>query len=306
QKGDLLLKKTASVMKEACRADDIIARWGGDEFVILLPKTDEKTAAEICERFRKSCEENGILINDNKDNLPALSISFGYATKKRTDEKISDILKKAEDFMYGLKLLESRSFHISVVSSIKDTLYEKSNEPQEHTERLADFCIRTGYAMGLSETAIKDLELFCLLHDIGKIGVTESILKKEGPLDAEEWKEVKRHSELGYRIASSVPELSHIAEYILTHHERWDGNGYPRGIKKESIPLLSRILAVADAYDSMTHDKPYRKALDANEAVEELLKNTQTQFDINVVDAFINDVLGYGKNSNRLETSNCF
>lgn len=141
--------------------------------------------------------------------------------------------------------------------------------------------------MGLSQSKLDQLELFAMLHDIGKIGVDDRILNKPAQLDSEEWISMRRHPEIGCRIATASPKLKHIALLILTHHERYDGSGYPVGLKGEEIPLLSRILAVADAYDAMTEERIYRKALSKEQAIEELMRNAGTQFDPYITELFI-------------------
>ncbi|MDD3142268.1 MAG: HD domain-containing protein, partial [Lachnospiraceae bacterium] len=145
--------------------------------------------------------------------------------------------------------------------------------------------------LGLNDDKIVELELFSTLHDIGKISIDRNILTKTDKLSEEDWIELKKHPEVGYRIAQTVPELVKISEYILCHHERWDGTGYPQGLSKEEIPLLSRILAVVDAYDAMTQDRSYRKARPQTEAIEEILNNAGTQFDPEVAAIFVHKVL---------------
>ncbi|MFP4016218.1 MAG: HD-GYP domain-containing protein, partial [Halanaerobiales bacterium] len=142
--------------------------------------------------------------------------------------------------------------------------------------------------MGLVDNELDDLKLLAMLHDIGKVAVDDSILNKPGPLNQQEWQEIMKHSEAGYRIAHASFELSQIANYILCHHERWDGKGYPLGKKGLDIPLLSRIISVIDAYDVMTHDRPYRKAISHQKAIEELLYCAGKQFDPEIVDVFCN------------------
>ncbi|ATW24309.1 HD domain-containing phosphohydrolase [Candidatus Formimonas warabiya] len=284
REGDHLLQSIAYILKESCRAEDLIARWGGDEFVILLPQTPEKIADIICKRIRKACLEAST-------ETSRLSISLGYATKTKAQEDIMNVLKKAEDFMYKRKLLESKSLRSSIIASMKKSLFEKSHETEEHAERLGKLSRKIGIVMGLTENELNELELLAMLHDIGKIAINDSILTKPAELTSEEWIEMKKHSGIGYRIAQSAPELAQIAEYILSHHERWDGAGYPQGLKGERIPLLARIISVVDAYDAMVNDRPYRRALSHHQAKTELLKNAGKQFDPQIVYVFLESVV---------------
>lgn len=278
--GDMLLINTANILSLACRENDIIARYGGDEFTVLMPNTPLEESASICKKILSLC-------SDQPARQNKISISLGYAAKTKATQNINDVLKIAEDFMYRHKLLESRSYRSSVISSLKNMLFEKSFETEEHAMRLTGLCSKVGRLMGLSQSDLNDLELFSMLHDIGKIGINDNVLQKPGSLTDVEWVEMKRHSEMGYHIAQSAPELSHIADYILCHHERWDGKGYPQGLKGEQIPLLSRILSVADAYDAMVNDRYYRKALPKQTAIDELNRCSGTQFDPQVVKAFL-------------------
>ena len=200
---------------------------------------------------------------------------------------MNDILNVAEDFMYRHKLLESRSYRSSVISSLKKMLYEKSFETEEHAMRLTGLCADAGRLMGLSQSDLNDLELFSMLHDIGKIVVKDSVLLKPSKLTEDEWTEMRKHCEIGYRIAQSAPELSHVADYILCHHEHFDGSGYPQGLKGTQIPLLARILSVADSYDAMVNDRYYRKALSKDAAIAELKRCAGTQFDPDIVKVFL-------------------
>lgn len=189
--------------------------------------------------------------------------------------------------MYHQKLLEGKSYKNSIINALLCTLYEKSLETEKHDERMRKYCQAVGRKLRLSPEELNELSLLALLHDIGKVGISQSILQKPGPLTPEEWSEMKKHPEIGYRIAQNIPELSIVSEYILFHHERWDGKGYPNGLAGNRIPLLCRILAVVDAYDAMTNDRSYRKALGKEKALAELQKNSGTQFDSNIVRAFI-------------------
>jgi len=282
--GDKLLMKAANAIKSACRADDIAARWGGDEFIILLPKTKKEDAETIVKRIKNKCSEMKVgSIN--------VSISFGYDTKQNVSEDVFKILKSAEDYMYKHKVVESNSMRGNIINAIFNTLHEKNPNIENHSKRVSQLCQRIGEAMQLPETEIYELKVSGLLHDIGKIAIDESILKKSEPLTEQEWNEIKRHSDIGYRILNASPEMTEIAQYILSHHERYDGTGYPRRLKQEEIPLISRIITVADAYDAMTNERAYKKTLDKDAAVEELINNKWTQFDPYIVDIFIEKVV---------------
>ncbi len=278
--GDLLLKEVAKIMQATIQNKGISARWGGDEFLILLPQTDIPGAQEIIRKLEKAFQKS--------DRLPLqVSVSLGFDVKQTMSETLHQSLQKAEEQMYHKKLLVGRSYRNSIINTLLATLYEKSMETEEHALRLETYCIAIAEKMDLAPEEKNELSLLAMLHDIGKVGINMEILKKPGPLDEEEWKEMKRHPEIGYRIAQNTPELSTVAEYILSHHERWDGAGYPRGLKGTEIPLLCRILAVADSYDAMTNNRAYRKAMDSQVAMDEIKRCSGTQFDPEIVDVFL-------------------
>lgn len=281
--GDKLLKSVAIDISEVCAETGIVARWGGDEFVVLLPNTSNEACGRICKDI--------FLKKETHNEKIKTSISLGYSTKLNSKENITKVLKEAEDMMYKNKLTESDSYRYLIIQSITKTLYEKDHETEEHANRLKDYCNQIGKLVGLSELELNELEIFAALHDIGKIAINENILNKKEKLTEDDWYKLKKHPEIGYRIVKSVPELINIADYILAHHERWDGNGYPQGLKGENIPLPSRILAVVDAYDAMINDRAYRKALSKDESVKELLINSGKQFDPYIVEVFIEKIL---------------
>ena len=265
--------------------DDIIARLGGDEFVILLPKTDAYETQQIIKRISD-------LALIEKVGAIDISISFGYETKNTEEEIIEEIFKKAEDHMYKKKLFESPSMRGKTISAIIKTLHEKNKREEQHSHRVSELCKSMGESLRLPEDEIQELKTVGLLHDIGKIAIDENILNKPGKLTEEEWEEIKRHPEIGYRILSTVNDMSQMAEYVLAHHERWDGKGYPKGLKGEEIPFVSRIIAIVDTYDAMTSERSYRSALPEEVAVAELQKNAGIQFDPELVGIFIEKVLG--------------
>lgn len=283
-KGDELLKASAGVISSACRAGDSVIRWGGDEFIALLPKTGEEAAAAVCARIRECAKAQKIDFLD-------ISISLGFAVKKDTEANgggsLDGLLKEAEDRMYGEKLLESRSMKSRTIDVITRTLYERSREESRHAESVGRLCGLLGQAMRLDASAVSELIIVGRVHDIGKIGIDKQLLLKPGPLGESEWQEIRRHSEIGYRILLSAPETAKIAEYVLMHHERCDGAGYPNGKKIGEIPLPARILSVAEAYDAMLASLPYRSPRTSAEAVEELRRCAGAQFDPEVVEAFV-------------------
>jgi HD-GYP domain-containing protein (c-di-GMP phosphodiesterase class II) len=269
----------AEVIKKSCRKKDIISRWGGDEFAIILNNADNGIAEEICARIKVGCVLTQIEPN-------ALSIAVGYSIATPTKD-IRITITEAEERMYRHKLFEDHSARSSLLTSLQRTLEEKSHETQEHTRRLRELCVKMGKRLQMDRAKIEELMLFALMHDIGKIGVPDDILNKPSGLTEEEWEIMKTHTSIGYRIASASPQLSHIAYAILTHHEHYNGGGYPKGLRGTRIPRISRILAIADAFDVMTHDRPYKTAISKHQAMEELQRCSGSQFDPDLVRLFL-------------------
>ena len=281
--GDRVIIETAYVIRGCCRKGDVLARTGANEFSILMPNTDSQQADAMLKKIKEDCDR----YNKTLSRSYNISLSIGYATKTNAVESINQVAKAAEDYMHNRKFLDRRGSHSTLLNSIMATMYERSQETEEHAERLALQAKMICSKLDLPQKSLHELELLSMLHDIGKVGIDDSILNKPGKLSGEEWAEMKKHPEIGYRIAMTSPDLEPIAEYILSHHERWDGTGYPRGLKGESIPLLARILAVVDAYDAMTEDRVYRKAMTVAAAKAEIRRNAGTQFDPEIARIFI-------------------
>ena len=282
--GDRLIVDTAQLLKSSCDSSSLLFRTGGDEFIVLLPNTSESKMSDILRRIQHKCK----LYNLQPENqLVQLNLSLGAATRVHMSQSIDKVLHQAMDSLHKNKILESKSYHSSILSSIQATMFAKSQNTEEHAERLSILCRLMGEQLDLSQSQMDELMLFAMLHDIGKIGIDDNVLNKPSKLTDDEWIIMKKHTEIGYRIALSSPELHSIANYILTHHEHWDGKGYPQGLKEEEIPLLSRILGLVDAYDAMTQDRVYRKAMSKEDAMNEILRNKGTQFDPTLTDMFI-------------------
>ncbi|MDU5081123.1 diguanylate cyclase domain-containing protein [uncultured Tissierella sp.] len=284
--GDRMLQSIAEILKVSCRRGDIIARWGGDEFIILLPNTSSSITEEITDRIYSNCK-------DRELDMQYANISLGYAVKDHNDMDIMKVLVEAENNMYKNKIIDGKKVRDIIISSMIQYLFDGNYEIKYHIDRVKNYSLALANRLNLSNSDRNKLILLAEVHDIGKISISKEILEKPRELDELEWNEIRKHPEIGYRIAKSIPELADIAELILYHHERWDGKGYPHELKGEEIPLLSRIFSVVDVYDAITQNKPHRKAMCLDEAIDFLLENKGIQFDPYIVDSFIKILLQY-------------
>lgn len=278
--GDRLIVLVSKLIKETFYEYQVyVSRLGGDEIIVLLPNTKSHDAKRLADAAKTSIENEYI-------NSMALSISYGVGSTEN-HAQIEDAINTAETDLYKNKLFESNSHRNESIKAILNTLKTKDVYSETHSNRVADICKQMGKKLGMSKQDLNLLTMISNLHDIGKISIDDKILNKPGKLNDEEWKIMKRHPEIGYRILSSLPEYGEIAEDILSHHERYDGKGYPRGLKGEKIPIRARIISVADAYDAMTSDRAYRSKMTHQEAITELIANKGTQFDPKMIDIFI-------------------
>jgi len=278
--GDQLLQHFAEVLRLSCPPEAYLFRFGGDEFLALLPSASEETL----QRTASSLREQGK--NANAPFAP-LSFSLGFTLWEDPREPFEVALSRAEKWLHRRKLTETRSTHSAIISLLERSLHETTQETEEHAHRVVELSRRLGEALNLREEELEELELLARLHDLGKIAVPRAILEKSAPLTPEEWEVIKTHPEVGFRIAQASPELIPIAPAILSHHEHYDGTGYPRGLRGQEIPLLSRIVSVVDAYDVMRSGRPYKPPMTKEEALRELQRFRGLQFDPLVVDAFL-------------------
>lgn len=284
--GDRLLRYIADKIKKHCRQDDIIARIGGDEFILLLPRTGPEQAEKLIERI------NTALAEDNCDPV-ICSVSFGWATKNAPSEEISKVYSSAEDQMYRRKLTESAAMRNDTIRLILRTMFQKYKRERMHVKHVSRLSAAMAKAMGMDSEEIREVRLASLMQNIGYIGFREELLRKTGSYTEPERAEMERHPEIGYQLLRSVSKYTAIAEYVLYHHERIDGKGYPSRATGEEIPIQSRIIAIADAFVAMIHESAYRDKMSVEEAAEEIRRNIGTYFDREVAEVFLGKVLRY-------------
>ena len=285
QKGDRVLIKVAEILKENQIENSHVCRIGGDEFVYILPNTPYSEAVLLVDKLEKIFDN--LIFEGAK-----LSVAYGLATKHK-DDHLDDVLKLSEEQMYKNKLFEKTSHRSEFIKSILQTLREKNPREKEHSARVSMICKEIGRKLNMKKDELKLLEAIASLHDIGKIAIDEAILNKPGHLTQTEWHAIKKHPEIGYRIISTAPEYAEIAEDILSHHEHYDGKGYPRSLSGDDIPLRARIVSIADAYDAMRSKRTYKEPMSHLDAINEIKRCRGTQFDPMLVDIFI-DLINQG------------
>ena len=269
--GDKLILEAGNMLRSCCRQEDIVARCGGDEFILLLPGTSSADAKTICDRIRRGCENQG-------GRLISLSLAVGTATKEDVTEDFLHILKKADDDMYLDKLLRSDRSREDIFRRLEAFL-ESDHRRKTHIEGLSGLAVRFGEYLSMRKGDVEKLRLLARYHDVGLIPVPADILYRDGPLDPEEMEMIRKHPERGYHIAKNLPAIAPVAEGILSHQETFDGRGYPRRLSGEDIPLHARIIHLLCAYEVMTGWRPYGPVLTGEEALEEIEAKAGSQFD---------------------------
>jgi len=268
--GDNILVEISQVLNNVSGYISCLSRWGSDEMVMLLPFSGK---AEIDKTIYE--------INHKLEGIKAYNynISFGWATEEIDSNNAAYIVRKAEDNLYSNKILERSSIRSNMIESFIKTLHHKNPREENHSHRVSLISEKISIELGFSEYEIKRVKVAGLMHDIGKISISEEVLNKPGRLNDSEWNQIKKHPEYGFKILSSSVDTLEIAKAVLAHHERWDGKGYPKGIAGESIPIMARIIAVADTYDAITSERTYREPMNENAAIEEINNCSGSQFD---------------------------
>ena len=300
--GDLVLKRVARALESECRKPGILARYGGDEFIAVLPDTDEPKAMVLAQRLSERMKVEGFQRGADATTVP-ISLSFGVANFPKDSANRFELVTIADRNLYQAKLTDSgingqtetqRSHRalrtegsFDVLDAMVTAVDNKDRYTRQHSEDVTEYALWIAEELGYSEGTQRVIRIGGLLHDVGKIGVPEDILRKPGRLSDEEYETMKRHTQLGALIVSGVAGMESIIDIVKSHHERWDGNGYPEGLAGEDIPLLGRLLAVADAFSAMTTDRPYRRGLSWDIAISEIRKGVGTQFDPEMAKAFL-------------------
>jgi diguanylate cyclase (GGDEF)-like protein/putative nucleotidyltransferase with HDIG domain len=271
--GDALIKKSAEILKKVCRDEDVVARVGGDEFIILLPNTDQQTAEMIIQRVQDEFAEA-------KMSAIKCSMSMGYDTKTSSKIDIARTLENAENSMYKDKTNNRKAVNEQMIKTIVDALHEKSAEEHDHAVSVSQSAQALGKELGLSEVEIKRLKKAGFLHDIGKVVEGDEHISNIEPIIQAH--KIHQHAVVGFRILNLFDDTLDIANIVYSHHERWDGNGYPKGLKAYGIPLLARIIAITEGYDWLIR----KKGMTADEAIGEIIAQAGTKYDPELVEVF--------------------
>jgi len=277
--GDKLIKKSAEILRKSCRQEDIIARMGGDEFIILLPRTEEKDARKVLNRIREGFANARI-------EAIKCSISLGLDTKSSPDQSLDEVLANAENVMYKDKTMNREFINKDIIDTLIETLHTRNPRERRHSVAVSEMCTSIGKALGLPETEIKRLGKAGYLHDIGKITLDKNTIDRAFMTEDEQEMD-KTHSISGYRILNLFDDTLDLAEYVYSHHERWDGTGSPRGLKGEEIPLIARIISVAETYDRVLNrgEQPLHERKKTAAGV--IREGAGTQFDPHIAELFL-------------------
>lgn len=315
--GDIVLSRFGEIFKNNVREQDIVARYGGEEFAIILPNVSEEEAVNVGNRLRDIVENTYF---EGEENQPSgkITISVGVSSYPLKAKTKQELINTADDALYRAKFFNKNRVesyysvleelksdideqHIALISSIKtliSVINAKDRYTYAHTDRVVIYCELMSNYLGLDDNDKKMLRYGAYLHDIGKIQISKDILIKRTKLTDEEWNILKSHPANGVEIIKPVSSLKDVCSIILHHHERYDGTGYPKGLKGLEIPYLDRILSIADSFDAMTSNRPYSQRKSYEDAIQELKDCSGSQFDPEIVDEFIKMLY---KNKNKLD-----
>lgn len=278
--GDNLLKEIAQIIRKSTRSEDIIARWGGDEFIILLPQTSRENAEKVRSRIND-------LSKKSMYEVITPSLSLGIATKTKEQEEINGVLIEAEKEMYFNKQEDGKKMRTELLRNLEIKLNNLHPELGIHSQNLIELAKEFGSYLNLERDELETLIKFAKYHDIGWVAINKSLFLKNHNLEPQDFDKISIHPQVGFRIMKSIPEFSQLAELIHTHHEKWNGKGYPEGLKEKEIPYLSRILPIIDAYDIMTANSDYSDQISSKEALQKINANAGTEFDPELCKKFI-------------------
>lgn len=284
--GDQLIKTVSEVLTASLKQADLVARIGGDEFVAIMIGLGEDEIYQICRNIKQAVAE----ANRRDQGIP-ISLSLGYSSGMLGPRNIKAIIREADDYMYRQKFRRRPETRKAIIQALMKTVENRESAGKVQSEDIQKLVSAFCQELRLSDKMMAEIELLAQFHDIGKAGVPDDLFQKHGTLTEEEVEEMRRHCEKGYRIAKASPELNAIADWINKHHEWWDGSGYPFGLKGEAIPLPCRIVAIIEAFEAMINERPYRKAMTLQEAIDELESKAGKQFDPELVAAFVNMVI---------------
>ncbi len=284
EEGDKLLLDLTDTLNAIDVKNKTVARVAGDEFAVILPNTTKEEAEKLIDEINTMC----LLCKTSKYSF---SIGFGVDTALSEENSLLHLIKSAEELLYKQKVYTSSGKKDNSIGIINNVLLAKNEREQMHSNRVSELCFEMSKALGWSNIEQSKMKTAGLLHDIGKIGIPETLLNKPGALTDEEYKILCTHPEVGYRILQSFENMKDLSEYAYSHHEKWDGSGYPRKLKGTEIPVEARILAIADTYDAMTSSRSYRDGLPREVAIRELIRCKNSQFDPELVDIFVVKVL---------------
>ncbi|MBI3909514.1 MAG: diguanylate cyclase [Armatimonadetes bacterium] len=299
--GDVALQKAATIMRSVCRQTDFLGRYGGDEFLILLPSTNLAGACRVAERIREAVME--ARLSEIGGPPVNLLLSFGLASYPEDAVNQQELIAVADLNLYEAKhrggnlvgtsetRVESATLagleNFGTLDALVAAVDAKDRYTRRHSEEVAIYAHAIGEALELPQETLEDLQIASIAHKVGLIAVPDWILRKNGPLTPEEFEVIRQHPSIGAKIASTIPALARALPGVRHHHERWDGRGYPDGLRGAKIPLLGRIIAIADAYSAMIHTRPYRDSLTPSEALGEIQRGAGTQFDPEIATVFL-------------------